>query len=156
MLEQLGYESVLQLTGEKGFQAATEAADVELILISHHLIQGRWNLLDALTNLRNDARTANLPLYVYGPQSLEITRPNVPIDYPGVKYLIYTTDRDSLERQLHGRPSKLTDAERRRPQAGEHAGSRRVAERRLAMGVGEDGPAAGERVDVRRLHLGVT
>ncbi|MDR3619336.1 MAG: HEAT repeat domain-containing protein [Paludisphaera borealis] len=112
LLKQLGYDASLQLTGEQGFQDATESADVELILVSHHLTQGRWNLLDVLTNLRNDSRTSNLPLYIYGPQSLEITRPNLPVDYPGVKYMVYTTDRGSLERQLGGRPAKLSDAER--------------------------------------------
>ncbi len=112
MLEQLGYESTLEQTGERGFQAATEAADVELILVSHSLTQGRWDLLDVLTNLRSDARTANLPLYIYGPRNLETTRAHLPINYPGVKFLIQTSDVKSLERQLGGRPAKLTDAER--------------------------------------------
>ena len=47
------------------------------------------------------------------------------------------------------------DAGGARPQAGEDARAARVAERGLAVGVGEGGAAGGELVDVRRLRLRV-
>jgi len=112
LLKELGYESSLETAGDKGFLAATESADVELILISHDLPRTPWSLTDVLTNLRGDARTANLPLYVYGPSSLDYTRPELLRNFPGVKYLIYGDDRALFERQLGEAKSKLTDEER--------------------------------------------
>ena len=38
----LGYDSELELTGSKGFRAAVESADVELILISFDLFRAGW------------------------------------------------------------------------------------------------------------------
>ena len=63
LLKALGYETVMELTGDQGFLAAAETADVELVLVSHDLFQGAWGLIDTLTNLKADARTANLPVY---------------------------------------------------------------------------------------------
>jgi len=112
LLKELGYASTLETAGDKGFLAATESADVELILVSHDLPRTPWSLIDVLTNLRGDARTANLPLYVYGPHSLDYTRPELLRNFPGVKYLIYGDDRALFERQLGEAKSKLTDEER--------------------------------------------
>ena len=55
LLKALGYETALELTGDQGFLAAAETADVELVLVSHDLFRGAWGLTDALTNLRADA-----------------------------------------------------------------------------------------------------
>jgi hypothetical protein len=111
-LRTLGYQAVLENTGDRGFRDAVETADVELVLISHDLFQGAWGLVDTLTNFQSDARTANLPVYVYGPHNLEIRRANLPASFPRVKYLVQPVDATSLERLLGGKPAKLTDAER--------------------------------------------
>ena len=63
-----------RLTGDQGFQAAAETADVELVLVSHDLFRGAWGLTDTLTNLKGDARTAKLPVYRL--------RPAQPRDHP--------------------------------------------------------------------------
>jgi hypothetical protein len=65
-----------------------------------------------LTNFQTDARTANLPVYVYGPLNLEIRRPYLLTSFPRVKYLVQPVDAAALERLLGGKPAKLTDAER--------------------------------------------
>jgi HEAT repeat protein len=111
-LRTLGYEAVLETTGDRGFREAVETADVELVLISHDLFQGAWGLVDTLTNFQTDARTANVPVYVYGPLNLTTNRPNLLTSFPRVKYLVQPVDAASLERLLGGKPAKLTDAER--------------------------------------------
>jgi hypothetical protein len=111
-LKSLGYEVVLETTGDLGFRAASESADVELVLVSHDLFQGAWGLTDTLTNLRTDARTANLPVHIYGPRNLEITRPNLLQNFPGVKFMVQPVDAATVETLLGGRPVKLSDAER--------------------------------------------
>jgi hypothetical protein len=113
-LKALGYETVLELEGDQGFLAAAETADVELVLVSHDLFRGSWNLIDTLTNLTTDARTAKLPVYVYGPRNLEVTRASLPTSFPGVKFLVQPLDPVTLERLLGGRPARLSDAERAR------------------------------------------
>ena len=70
-LKALGYEPVLTTTGDEGFKAASDSADIELVLLDHHMIGGDWRLHDTISNLRADARTAGLPIYVVGPLARE-------------------------------------------------------------------------------------
>ncbi len=111
-LRGLGYEASVEATGERGFHAATESADVELLLTAHDQPAGSWDLLDVLSILRGDARTSGLPMFVYGPADLPIRRPNLGRNYPGVKFIVYTSEPADLERQIGGRPSRLSDEER--------------------------------------------
>ena len=57
LLITLGYDSELA-SGSKGFCAAAESADIELILISFDLFHSGWGLNDTLANLEADSRTA--------------------------------------------------------------------------------------------------
>jgi hypothetical protein len=111
-LRGLGYETVLEIEGDLGFLAAAETADVELVMVSLAHDRGAWSLIDILTNLKNDGRTANLPVYVYGPLDQEIHHPNLTADFPAVKFLVQPTDSATLEKLLGGRPAKHSDAER--------------------------------------------
>jgi hypothetical protein len=112
LLKALGYETVLELEGDQGFLAAAETADVELVLVSHDLFRGSWDLIDTLTNLTTDARTASLPVYVYGPRNLEFTRAGLLTSFPGVKFVVQPLDPATLERLLGGKPARLSEAER--------------------------------------------
>jgi hypothetical protein len=111
-LMNLGYVADREREGSAGFLAASDSADVELILVSYDLYLGDWNLTDTLANLQADARTKAVPLYVYGPYDLRITRPNLEQDFPGIRFLVPPTDAAMLERELKGRPSALTADER--------------------------------------------
>ncbi len=111
-LKSLGYEPVLASTGDEGFRAAAETADVELVLIDNHLIQGSWRLVDTLSNLRADARTASIPLYIVGPLNLEWKLDYLKETFPGVKLIVQPTSAQILERQLGVRPEQLSEAER--------------------------------------------
>jgi len=112
LLMNLGYHHVQEQTGSEGFLAAAEAADVELVLVSYDLFYGAWKLTDTLANLQADARTAGIPVFVYGPYDLRLKRPNLERDFPGIRWLVPPADAAMLEAQLKGRPSVLTEAER--------------------------------------------
>jgi len=111
-LTNLGYDSELELTGNRGFRAAAESADLELILISYDLFRGGWGLNDTLANLGADARTAAIPVFIYGPRDVKIRRPSLEQDYPGIQFLVQPVDAGTLERQLKVRPAALSEAER--------------------------------------------
>ncbi len=111
-LNGLGYLSSVEATGDAGFLAAASSADVELVLVAYDLHSGNWKLIDTLSNLLADARTRALPVYIYGPHEIRILRPNLERDFPGIRYLVPTDEPALLERQLRGRPSSLTAAER--------------------------------------------
>ena len=64
-----GYEGIVTVTGREGFDRAATSAGIELIVV--HVNCMRWELKQTLANLRADARTAALPIVVYGPSSLE-------------------------------------------------------------------------------------
>ena len=63
-LKTLGYEPVLETSAIRAFAPRPKSADVELVAVSHAPGAWRWSLIDILTNLRSDARTANLPVYI--------------------------------------------------------------------------------------------
>ena len=110
-LKAIGYDARLALTGDDGFRAAAESSDVELILLDCHLVQGDWRVLDTVSNLKADARTASIPVYIVGPLNVGLVLDDLAKRYP-VKFLVTPTNPRILEEQLGGRPSGLTDAER--------------------------------------------
>ena len=112
LLMNLGYHHIQERTGSEGFLAAAESADVELVLVSYDLFYGAWKLTDTLANLQADARTAGIPIFVYGPYDLRIKRPNLERDFPGIRWIVPTSDARILEKELKGRPSVLTEADR--------------------------------------------
>jgi HEAT repeat protein len=113
-LKSLGFEPVVAPTGDEGFKVAAESADVELVLLDIHLIQGAWRLHDTLANLRADARTAGLPIYVYGPLNRAPDLASLQERFPGVQFLVTPTSPQTLDQQLGvaGRPQPLPAAER--------------------------------------------
>jgi hypothetical protein len=105
LLITLGYDSELEVSGAKGFRAATESADVELILISYDLFRSGWGLNDTLANLGADSRTAAIPVFIYGPLDIQYKRPNLEHDYPGIKFLVQPVSPDLLLQQLKALPT---------------------------------------------------
>jgi hypothetical protein len=70
-LQALGYDPLTAMEGPDGFRLAASSAGVEAVLVHASGIGGPWSLADLLTNLRADARTAGLPVLVYGPLELQ-------------------------------------------------------------------------------------
>ena len=107
----LGYDSELEATGTQGFLAAAEAADVELIFISYDLFGQGWALNDTLANLKTDARTAAIPIYIYGPLNVQFKHPSLAHDYPGIRFLVQPVDAAMLKRQLKDLPAAAGNTE---------------------------------------------
>ncbi len=62
-----GYEGLVAVTGRDGFETAANSAGVDVIVV--HVNCLRWDLTQTLANIRADARTAAIPLVVYGPEA---------------------------------------------------------------------------------------
>jgi len=68
-LEDRGFDVHVFRTGREGFTHAASRMDVELIAI--HINSIRWSLSQTIANLRADARTASIPIVIYGPADQE-------------------------------------------------------------------------------------
>lgn len=69
-LSEDGYETVQASTGREGFRIAAERTGIQLIVVQANV--GQWPLTMTLSNLRADARTAYLPIVVYGPEDVRV------------------------------------------------------------------------------------
>ena len=142
LLRGRGFEVDVARDGAEGFSLAAEGADVELVLIEPTALQGSWDLLEILKNLRADARTAGLPVVLIGEEQkigrrLDFFRRS----FPRVDFMVAAPDPQLFNRELDrvleragARP--LSDAERTglRPGGGGPAGAGRRA---------ADGPVPG-------------
>jgi HEAT repeat protein len=63
-LGDVGYEAIVTTTGRDGFERSANSAGVEVIVVHANCI--RWDLTQTLANFRADARTAALPIVIYG------------------------------------------------------------------------------------------
>jgi hypothetical protein len=106
----LGYDADLEPTGNQGFRAAAERANVSLALISFDLFTG-WSLNDTLANFKADSRTAALPLAIYGPLDLTIRRADLARYYPSLRFLVQPADAQMLQWQLKDLPAPLPPEE---------------------------------------------
>ncbi len=124
-LKGLGYDAQVAATGEVGFKMAAESADVELIALDPHLVQGHWRLTDTLANLRADPQTAGIPTFLYGPLALHDRLTPILGSFPGVKLLITPTRMDLFQgevaRGLAGLRARPLSAEERAAYAREAA-----------------------------------
>ncbi len=108
----LGYDSELETNGARGFGAAAERADVELVLISHDLFGQEWALNDTLANLHADSRTAAIPVFIYGPLNVRYEHPNIEQNYPGIRFLVQPVDAAMLKQQIKDLPNAFDETER--------------------------------------------
>ena len=132
-LKELGYDpQVADDRATDGFRLAAESADVELILIDPHFVQGHWRLVDTLANLRADARTAAIPIFVVGPpEPAASSSTTSSTSFPGVEFLVTPTDAHaSWSGSSAGRPAgrcPTPSGRVVRPRGGGAAGRDRLA-----------------------------
>ena len=67
-LSQIGFEPIIATTGRQGFEMAVRQSNVVLIAVEANVI--RWPLSQTVSNLRADARMPQVPILVYGPESV--------------------------------------------------------------------------------------
>lgn len=106
-LRELGYDPLLAPTGDQGFRLAAESADVELIIIEPSLADGSWRLIDTLTNLRADARTAGVPVFLVGPLNIHNRLRIHTTTIPRLGLLVTPVDAAGLKTQLDRRLDEM-------------------------------------------------
>ncbi|MCA9116602.1 MAG: hypothetical protein KDA79_16080, partial [Planctomycetaceae bacterium] len=97
-MAEMGYDPQIARTGRDGFELAAERGDVQLILLHANTI--RWELTQTIANLRADARTAGIPIAVYGEASLQADIEPLTRRYPMVTFVIDSATVDALRGQL--------------------------------------------------------
>ncbi|MGE3313799.1 MAG: HEAT repeat domain-containing protein [Planctomycetaceae bacterium] len=98
LVGQMGYEPEIASTGKDGFKIATEHQDIELIFLEVNTI--RWPLSATIANLRADARSANIPIVVYGPESVKHDVEPMLSRYPLMTYMIESNTLEGMSIQL--------------------------------------------------------
>ncbi len=98
LLGEMGYRSRVTATGQEGFERVAEHGDVVLAVI--HLNSIRWELTQTVSNLRADARTASVPIAIYGPLGLEDRAEVLSQRHPNVFYVHEAYDSHDLRHQL--------------------------------------------------------
>lgn len=89
-LATMGYEPLTAESGQDGFKVAADRGDIALIAV--HAACINWSLTQTIANIRADARTAGIPIVIYGPQSIEPKINRLLTDYPLVTF---TTEGDA-------------------------------------------------------------
>lgn len=97
-LREMGFEPDMATTGQDGFKLATERGDVGLFLIEANV--ARWELSQTLANLRADARTAYIPIIVYGDDSLRDRVERTAASYSRVRFATKVSVASEMTRQV--------------------------------------------------------
>jgi hypothetical protein len=113
-LNVLGYDPHIVATGRDGF---TEAAKGDVTLAVVHLTAIRWDLSQTVAQLRADARTANIPIAIYGPAGMQDRVRHLEQRYPRVAYVEEANNSSEVSRQIQPflaqvTPPSLTEPER--------------------------------------------
>ena len=95
-LSQVNFEPAVATTGQEGFKLAAERGDIGLIVVHAACIQ--WGLTQTIANLRADARTAGIPIVIYGPENIEHKVSRLLTDYPLVTFT--TEGEESFKRGI--------------------------------------------------------
>lgn len=98
LFSDLGYDAIISRTGREGFAEAAARGDVELAVLDLNTIQ--WELTHTVANLRADARTASLPIVIYGPGELRERAQNVVTTFQNVVYIDTGVTSVDIQRQL--------------------------------------------------------
>ncbi len=98
IIREVGYDPVIAASGQDGFRIATQRGDIELIAVHVNVI--RWPLSATLANLRADARTALIPIVVYGPNELRARVERLAERYRLVQFIIESRDAGNVKSQL--------------------------------------------------------
>ncbi|MAG93349.1 MAG: hypothetical protein CMJ48_06325, partial [Planctomycetaceae bacterium] len=97
-LSEQGYAATTAATGQAGFALAAKRNEIEIILLQYNTI--KWGVTQTVANLRADARTASIPIAIYGPDTSKHDVQHILDDYPAVTFILETADSTDLRRQL--------------------------------------------------------
>ena len=97
-LREMGFEPEIAQTGQDAFKIAAERGDVSLFLIEANV--ARWELSQTVTNIRSDARTAYIPIVIYGNENLQSRIERVAESQPRVHFVLQTSDAALMSKQV--------------------------------------------------------
>lgn len=100
ILNQIGFEAVTAATGREGFHLAVERSNVVLIAVQTNVI--RWPLSQTVANLRADARTAQVPILVFGPEHVRAEIRGLLAHYPPIEFMVESATPQNVEVQAGG------------------------------------------------------
>ncbi|HET6323901.1 MAG TPA: HEAT repeat domain-containing protein [Planctomycetaceae bacterium] len=98
LLTQIGFEAMPAFTGREGFELAADQANVVLVAVQVNVI--RWPLSQTISNLRADARTAQIPIVMYGPESVRQQVAGALTHYPQIDYVAESSTAARIESQV--------------------------------------------------------
>ncbi|HEV7999802.1 MAG TPA: HEAT repeat domain-containing protein [Planctomycetaceae bacterium] len=98
ILTQIGFDSLTAFTGREGFELAADRANVVLVAVQVNVI--RWPLSQTISNLRADARTAQIPIVMYGPESVRPQVAGALTHYPQIDYLAESSTVARVDSQV--------------------------------------------------------
>ena len=137
LLKEVGYDAIPVSTGRDAFRVASERGDVELIVLNVNT--ARWGLSQTIANLRADARTAAIPIAIFGPQQTRDRVQRLVDKFPAVIFLEDFSTSDFLEIQLRPFLHKMKTSPLTGPQR---------AERKAAAAYWISHIADGRRTDI--------
>ncbi len=122
VLQALGYDTSTAASGPQGFRRAARSAAVELVFVMPRVLEGPWLGRDLLANLRADAATAGIPIFLYGPLKLEDQTAEMRRTLPRVAFVPTPADPDALKPVLERELARMgvrpfSPAERQRDAA---------------------------------------
>ncbi|MEX1229467.1 MAG: hypothetical protein WEB58_04455 [Planctomycetaceae bacterium] len=94
----MNFDGATVLTGKAGFAQAAERMDVQLILL--HVNTVEWGLGQTLANLRADARTASIPIIVYGEAGYRAKITEQLKAYPNSMFMADSSSLEDFEFQV--------------------------------------------------------
>ncbi len=97
-LQEMGFEADMAQSGQEGFKRAIERGDVALFLIEANV--ARWDLSQTLANLRADARTAYIPIVIYGDDRLRTRVERAAAAYARVQFVTQVSSGEDMKRQI--------------------------------------------------------
>ncbi|MBC7818280.1 MAG: HEAT repeat domain-containing protein [Planctomycetaceae bacterium] len=97
-LREMGFEPDMAQTGQDGFKIAAERGDVGLFLIEANV--ARWELSQTVANIRSDARTAYIPIVIYGDEKLQTRIERIAESQPHVRFVLQTSDATLMSKQV--------------------------------------------------------
>ncbi len=98
LLTQIGFEVMTSFTGREGFELAADQANVVLVAVQVNVI--RWPLSQTISNLRADARTAQIPIVMYGPESVRQQVAGALTHYQQIDYVAESSTAARIESQV--------------------------------------------------------
>jgi len=97
-LDQIGIKPFTASTGKDAFRLAAKRTDIKLIVLDINIV--RWGLSQTIANLRADARTAGIPILIYGSESMRVDVAGLLSRHSMMSYVVTSATADGFKTQV--------------------------------------------------------